>query len=120
LGAGDREARARRRSVGEVSDLTGVTIRTLHRGDEVGLLSAPRDRSGYRSCGAAELSDLHGAWVSRYWRQGAYTPETHVDMARMYAADAHCRAYYDDRVGPWRDPSPPREVVSRAGVRGSV
>jgi DNA-binding transcriptional MerR regulator len=47
-------------SVGQVAALAGVTVRTLHHYDEIGLLS-PRGRSaaGYRAYDAADLDRLH-------------------------------------------------------------
>ncbi|WP_377270241.1 MerR family transcriptional regulator [Peterkaempfera sp. SMS 1(5)a] len=46
-------------SVGQVARLAGVTVRTLHHYDEVGLLSpAGRTPSGYRRYGAADLDRL--------------------------------------------------------------
>jgi MerR family transcriptional regulator, thiopeptide resistance regulator len=46
-------------TVGQVANLAGVTVRTLHHYDEIGLL-APTDRtsSGYRSYGVADLERL--------------------------------------------------------------
>ncbi len=45
--------------VGEVSRLTGVTVRTLHHYDQVGLLvPAGRSTSGYRLYGKADLERL--------------------------------------------------------------
>ena len=45
--------------VGEVSRLTGVTVRTLHHYDQVGLLvPADRSASGYRLYGKADLDRL--------------------------------------------------------------
>ncbi len=46
-------------TVGEISRLTGVTIRTLHHYDEIGLVSpAERSGSGYRLYGPAEVRRL--------------------------------------------------------------
>jgi len=46
-------------TVGQVADLAGVTVRTLHHYDEIGLL-APTDRTsgGYRSYGVTDLQRL--------------------------------------------------------------
>jgi len=46
-------------TVGQVANLAGVTVRTLHHYDEIGLL-APTDRtsSGYRSYGVTDLERL--------------------------------------------------------------
>jgi DNA-binding transcriptional MerR regulator len=54
-----RPAPARRYSVGELAELAGVSVRTLHHYDEIGLLEpAGRTASGYRVYGHAELEDL--------------------------------------------------------------
>lgn len=47
-------------SVGQVADATGITIRTLHHYDEIGLL-CPRGRStaGYRRYDDADITRLH-------------------------------------------------------------
>lgn len=46
-------------SVGQVAELTGVTIRTLHHYDEIGLLSpSERSRGGYRLYDAADVDRL--------------------------------------------------------------
>jgi DNA-binding transcriptional MerR regulator len=46
-------------SVGQVADLAGVTVRTLHHYDEIGLLSpGARSPAGYRRYGDADLERL--------------------------------------------------------------
>ncbi|WP_029430205.1 MerR family transcriptional regulator [Blastococcus sp. URHD0036] len=53
-------------NVGEVAALTGVTVRTLHHYDRIGLLSpSGRSASGYRQYSAADLDRLHQALVYR-------------------------------------------------------
>lgn len=53
----DREARY---SVGEVARLAGVSVRTLHHYDAIGLVRpAERSAGGYRSYGPLELERLH-------------------------------------------------------------
>ena len=48
------------RTVGEVSELTGVTVRTLHHYDEIGLLEpSERTAAGYRLYSDADLIRLH-------------------------------------------------------------
>ncbi|MDY4040945.1 MAG: MerR family transcriptional regulator [Collinsella sp.] len=64
------------------------------------LLAEAMDAGDATSALAGELSDLHGAWVSRHWSHGTYTPEAHIGLARMYRADARFKAYYDERVRP--------------------
>lgn len=47
-------------SVGEVARLTGVTVRTLHHYDEIGLLSpGGRSAAGYRRYSESDLERLH-------------------------------------------------------------
>jgi DNA-binding transcriptional MerR regulator len=56
---GDSGTAARRYSVGRVADLSGVTIRTLHHYDEIGLLSpGGRSDAGYRVYEEADLERL--------------------------------------------------------------
>ena len=46
-------------TVGQVADLFGVTVRTLHHYDEIGLLTASeRSRAGYRLYTDADLVRL--------------------------------------------------------------
>lgn len=45
-------------SVGEVAQLIGITVRTLHHYDEIGLVTAARAPSGHRRYGQAELERL--------------------------------------------------------------
>ena len=48
------------RTVGEVSELTGVTVRTLHHYDEIGLLEpSERTAAGYRLYSDSDLIRLH-------------------------------------------------------------
>lgn len=55
------------RTVGEVARLTGLTVRTLHHYDEIGLLvPGGRTEAGYRMYGEAELIRLHDILV---WRE---------------------------------------------------
>ena len=54
------------RTVGEVSELAGVTVRTLHHYDEIGLLRpSGRSAAGYRLYGHADLERLQAIVV---WR----------------------------------------------------
>lgn len=46
-------------SVGELARETGLTVRTLHHYDRLGLLSPPRDPVGRRRYGQAEVRRLH-------------------------------------------------------------
>ncbi len=55
------------RTVSELSALAGVTVRTLHHYDEIGLLvPSERSESGYRLYSGADLSRLQEILV---WRQ---------------------------------------------------
>jgi DNA-binding transcriptional MerR regulator len=54
------------RNVGETAALAGVTVRTLHHYDRIGLLSpSARTPAGYRSYSAADLDRLHRVLVYR-------------------------------------------------------
>ncbi len=53
-------------NVGEVAALTGVTVRTLHHYDRIGLLSpSGRTAAGYRQYGPADLDRLHQVLLYR-------------------------------------------------------
>lgn len=53
-------------NVGEVAALAGVTVRTLHHYDRIGLLSpSGRTASGYRQYSAADVDRLHQVLVYR-------------------------------------------------------
>lgn len=51
--------------VGELAEATGLTVRTLHHYDEIGLLRADRTPSGHRSYGPAHLERLYRINVLR-------------------------------------------------------
>ncbi len=54
------------RTVGEVSEITGVTVRTLHHYDEIGLLApSGRSEAGYRLYAYADLARLQEILVRR-------------------------------------------------------
>jgi DNA-binding transcriptional MerR regulator len=54
------ETRTQGYTVGQVADLAGVTVRTLHHYDEIGLLSpGERTAGGYRRYSGADLERLH-------------------------------------------------------------
>ena len=56
---GGREARSDGWSVGQMAELTGVTVRTLHHYDDIGLLSPRgRTRSGYRQYDGDDVDRL--------------------------------------------------------------
>src|SRR3978361_1685186 len=53
-------------NVGEVAALAGVTVRTLHHYDRIGLLSpSARTAAGYRQSGPADLDRLHQVLLYR-------------------------------------------------------
>ncbi len=53
-------------TVGEVARLAGVSVRTLHHYDEIGLLKpSSRSRAGYRLYGRADLERLHAVLAYR-------------------------------------------------------
>ena len=57
----------RRYRIGEVSDLTGVSVRALHHYDRIGLLRPPaHSESGYRLYGEADLLRLQQILTLRY------------------------------------------------------
>lgn len=70
-------------TVGAVASLVGVTVRTLHHWDEIGL-AAPSDRTaaGYRLYTASDIARLHRVLV--YRELGVSLEET----ARLLEADA--------------------------------
>lgn len=45
-------------SVGQVAQMSGVTVRTLHHYEQIGLLAPDRSRSGYRQYSSADLDRL--------------------------------------------------------------
>ena len=53
-------------NVGQVAELAGVTVRTLHHYDRIGLLSpSGRTSAGYRQCSLADLDRLHQVLLYR-------------------------------------------------------
>ena len=102
-------------TVGQVAGLAGVTVRTLHHYDEIGLLS-PGDRSnaGYRRYGDADLERLQQ--ILFYRELGFALDEIAVMLgdsgrgperppaAPARAADAPDRAGAARWSRPWRRP----------------
>ena len=61
------------RTVSEVARLAGVTVRTLHHYDEIGLLRpSGRSETGYRLYGPADLARLHEIL---FWRELGFSLE---------------------------------------------
>lgn len=44
---------------------------------------------------AQKVCELHKQWICMFWRDGAYTKQTHRALGEMYVADERFRAYYD-------------------------
>lgn len=44
---------------------------------------------------AQRLVSMHKRWLSMYWPDGLYTPETHKGLADGYVADERFRKYYE-------------------------
>src|SRR4029453_9061239 len=81
--------------VGKVAELAGVTVRTLHHYDEIGLLSpSERSASGYRRY---QEADLEGLQQIRYYRELGFALEEIagiLDDPRSDAA-AHLRRQHE-------------------------
>lgn len=91
------------RTVGEVTELTGVTVRTLHHYDEIGLLRpSGRTDAGYRLYSYADLARLQEILGWRAFGFGL------GDIAAMLDDPAH------DRLGTLRRQ---RELVEREAER---
>ncbi|MFF0722764.1 MerR family transcriptional regulator [Micromonospora sp. NPDC003816] len=81
--------------VGEVARLAGVTVRTLHHYDEIGLLSpSGRSGAGYRSYSDADLERLQ---VIRYYRELGFPLEEIAAILDDPASDpeAHLRRQHE-------------------------
>ena len=102
------------KTVGEVSELTGVTVRALHHYDELGLLS-PSERSGagYRLYSYEDLARLQEILI---WRQLGFSL---AEIASLLDDPRHDRlgalerqrelvAREIDRLGRWPPRSTPR------------
>jgi MerR family transcriptional regulator, thiopeptide resistance regulator len=76
------------RTVGEVAAMAGVTVRTLHHYDRIGLLSpSARSASGYRLYAADDLDRLHQVLL---YRELGFSLE---DVAALLADDADPEAH---------------------------
>jgi MerR family transcriptional regulator, thiopeptide resistance regulator len=76
------------RTVGEVAAMAGVTVRTLHHYDRIGLLSpSGRSASGYRLYAPADLDRLHQVLM---YRELGFSLE---DVAALLADDADPEAH---------------------------
>ena len=64
------------RTVKEISDLTGISVRTLHYYDEIGLLKpSKKSDAGYRLYDDKALETAIGTLMSR-WYLPVYTPQS--------------------------------------------
>jgi DNA-binding transcriptional MerR regulator len=76
------------RTVGEVAALAGVTVRTLHHYDRIGLLSpSGRSAAGYRLYAPADLDRLHSVLL---YRELGFSLE---DVADLLSDDADPEAH---------------------------
>ena len=76
------------RTVGEVAALAGVTVRTLHHYDRIGLLSpSGRSAAGYRLYAPADLDRLHSVLL---YRELGFSLE---DVADLLSGDADPEAH---------------------------
>lgn len=94
----------RQLTVGEVAELTGVTVRTLHHYDRLGLVSPARTSAGYRLYDPADVARLQE--VVAYRRLGfglneipGPTTDRRLALERQreyVAARAHMSRWYFD------------------------
>lgn len=88
--------------IGKVAELAGVTVRTLHHYDEIGLLSpSERTSSGYRRYDEADLERLQQI---RYYRELGFSLEEIAEILDDPGADAavHLRRQHElltERMG---------------------
>lgn len=75
-------ASTRRWKVGELAQATGLTVRTLHYWDEVGLVSPQRTASGHRVYTAAEVARLYQVMALRQMGLGL------DEVAALFAGEA--------------------------------
>ncbi len=93
-------------SIGKVADLSGVTIRTLHHYDEIGLLSpSGRSEAGYR---IYEAQDLERLQRILFYRELGFTLEgisTIVDDPQTDAAGhlERQRGLLTERIGAFAE-----------------
>jgi hypothetical protein len=83
------------RTVGELADLAGVTVRTLHHYDEIGLLSpSARSAAGYRLYDDAELLRLRQI-VFYCELDFPLPPAMHRGLGEMYVTDERFTVHYE-------------------------
>ncbi len=95
----DREAR---RTVGQVAELVGVSVRTLHHYDEIGLFRpSARSSAGYRNYSGADVERLHRVLL---YRELGFPLEEIATLLDDPSVDALAhlgrqRALLDERIG---------------------
>jgi TipAS antibiotic-recognition domain/MerR family regulatory protein len=78
------------KTVGALAALTGVSVRTLHHYDHIGLVvPSVRTPAGYRGYTDAR----HRTSIERFYECG---DEMHRNLVEMYLADERFTRYYDD------------------------
>ena len=76
-------------NVGEVAALAGVTVRTLHHYDRIGLLSpSGRTSSGYRQYGPNDLDRLTNSLLTAWARLGAGKAKEAISMVEKLEGPA--------------------------------
>lgn len=87
-------------SVHELAQLSGVSVRTLHHYDAIGLLSPKRSGNNYRMYGSAEVNRLHQILLYREVGMGLASIKSALDDESFNAADAledHLRRLIEQR-----------------------
>lgn len=52
------------------------------------------------ACEQAQMAaDLHRQWLCIFWKDGAYSKQTHLMLADMYVSDPRFTAFYDEKLG---------------------
>lgn len=83
-------------SVGQVAGFAGVTVRTLHHYDEIGLLvPSERNHAGHRRYSDADLAGCNrscstGSWASRSTRSRPCSTTRRRTRARTCAGSTSC------------------------------
>lgn len=58
-------------------------------------MEAGVDGSGVRTSEAQLLAAMHKRWLTMYWPDGLYSPESHKGLADGYLADERFQKYYE-------------------------
>lgn len=89
------------KSIGQVSEDSGVSRRTLRYYEDLGILRPARTESGYRIYTATDekrLARMHERWISIHWGPG-YGKDEYLGLVCGYLADPRFVSYYDDAAG---------------------